>query len=122
MLTSAHVFFSRWEKSDECRREKYASIVINYFWGKGTTTPETVTERAVIVAFEALEQASMCSRNMDLVPRPYIGPMNNLKYPMKEILKIGKRIEDDDTGGYFICKKEVSRTWRTRILEALWGI
>jgi len=104
---------------------KYASIVINYLFAEKLpplTTPEAVTERAVIIAFEALERANACSRTMDLVPRPYIGPMNNLSYPLKEIVKIGMRIESGDERIYLLCRRILSIShYRVDIIGALSG-
>jgi len=102
-------------------KRKYATIVINGFFGKDTTTPETVTERAVMVVFEALEQLKECSSSMDLIPRPKYGAVG-LSYPLMEIVKIGKRIQFGDESIYLRCRDVINLKYKTRISEALMGI
>lgn len=52
---------------------EYLAAVINYFWGQGTATPQSVNEAAALIAYEALSEANVCSESMDLVPRPTYG-------------------------------------------------
>lgn len=97
------------------------ATVINFFWGHGTTTPEGVNEEAAIVAYEALEQAKVCSKSMDLVPRPTYAK-SGIKYVLKQLAGIGKRIKQGDTAIYNSCKGVVALRYRTKIAMALNGI
>jgi len=36
---------------------EYITVVVNFFWGKGTATPQTINEKTALVAYEALEEA-----------------------------------------------------------------
>ncbi|MDY6943654.1 MAG: hypothetical protein SVU69_11675 [Pseudomonadota bacterium] len=100
---------------------EYVSAVINYFWGEGLTSPHTVNETAALVAYEALEQANICSDPMDLLPRPRYSVVN-AKYVLKELRKIGKRVLSGDTAIYQSCKAAISAKHKTEISMALMGI
>jgi hypothetical protein len=100
---------------------QYVSAVINYFWEEGTTTPEAVNEKAAVIAFEALDQANVCSDAMDLVPRPTYGAVD-IKYVLKQLAKIGKRVIQGDTAIYNVCKVTVALHYKTKIKMALLGI
>ncbi|PCJ36411.1 MAG: hypothetical protein COA99_13195 [Moraxellaceae bacterium] len=97
------------------------STVVNYFWGKGTTTPISVNEQVVLVAYEALEEANSCSDSMDLVPRPAYGALN-IKYAIKQLVEIGKRISFGDTSIYNSCKGIVGVRYKSKIMMALMGV
>jgi len=101
--------------------KEYVSTVINYFWGPGTATPQSVNEEAALIAFEALEKASVCTDAMDLVPRPKYG-MLDIKYVLKQLAKVGKRIIQGDTAIYNACKGAVGVYYKSRIQMALMGV
>lgn len=101
--------------------KKYVATVINYFWGRNTTTPEGVNEVAALVAYEALEQANVCSSSMDLVPRPTYAK-SGIKYVLKQLVGIGKRIQSGDTAIYNSCKGVVGLRYKTKIIMALSGV
>lgn len=100
---------------------QYVAAVINFFWGQGTTTPQGVNDEAALVAYEALEQANVCSDSMDLVPRPKYG-MLDIKYVLKQIANVGKRIMQGDTIIYNACKGAVGVRYKSKIMMALMGI
>ena len=54
---------------DHSDRE-YVSAAINFFWGDGTASPESVNERSAEVVYTAVTESQSCSASMDLVPRP----------------------------------------------------
>jgi len=99
---------------------EYAAAVINYFWGPNITTAHSVTKSAAVVAYEALEQANICSASMDLVPRPAGVPSPS--YAIKQLAKIGKRIISGDTSIYNVCKVAVRTNYKTAITMALRGV
>lgn len=99
---------------------EYIAAVINYFWGPNLTTAHTVSESAAVVAYEALEQANVCSDSMDLVPRPTGVPSPT--YAIKELAKIGKRILSGDSSIYNVCKVTVGAKYKSKIHMALMGI
>lgn len=101
--------------------KKYVATVINFFWGRGTTTPAGVNEEAALVAYEALEQANVCSDSMDLVPRPTYAKAG-IKYVLKQLAGIGKRIQSGDTAIYNSCKGAVALRYKTKIMMALAGV
>tara|TARA_R110000824_G_scaffold265232_1_gene454128 strand:- start:609 stop:737 length:129 start_codon:yes stop_codon:yes gene_type:complete len=41
----------------ESEQREHISTVINYFWGEGTTSPESVNQGMAAVAYEALQEA-----------------------------------------------------------------
>jgi len=100
---------------------EHISVVVNFFWGKGTATPQTVNEGVAMVAYEALEEARVCSDSMDLVPRPTYGAVG-IKWIIKQLAKIGKRILSGDTRIYDTCKGQVAARYRSKILMALMGV
>jgi len=101
--------------------KEYVAAVVNYFWGKGTATPLSVNDQVVLVAYEALEDANVCSDSMDLVPRPAYGALN-VKYAIKQLAKIGKRISSGDTSIYNSCKGVVGVRYKSKIMMALMGV
>lgn len=101
--------------------KEYVAAVINYFWGKGTTTAMGVTDSAALVAYEALSEASVCSDSMDLVPRPAYGALD-IKYAVKQLVNIGKRIASGDSSIYNSCKGAVGVKYKTKIMMALMGV
>lgn len=101
--------------------KEYIAAVVNYFWGKGTTTALSVNDKVVLVAFEALEEANVCSDSIDLVPRPAYGALN-IKYAIKQLAKIGKRISSGDTSIYNSCKGIVGARYKSKVIMALMGI
>ncbi|MFN2362008.1 MAG: hypothetical protein ABR522_13145 [Marinobacter sp.] len=56
----------------ESDRREHISAVINFFWGEGTTAPESVNDGMAAVAYEALEEAQHCS------PFPMPGPVQKV--------------------------------------------
>lgn len=100
---------------------EYLAAVINYFWGQGTASPQSVNELAALVAYEALEQANVCSDSMDFVPRPTYGAAN-VKWVVKQVAKIGKRVMSGDTAIYNACRGAVGVRYKSKINEALMGI
>ncbi|WP_198263141.1 hypothetical protein [sulfur-oxidizing endosymbiont of Gigantopelta aegis] len=98
----------------------YIAAVINYFWGPNITTSQGVNKSAAVVAYKALEKANICSRSMDLVPRPMGLPSST--YAIKQLAKIGKRIMSGNSLIYHVCKVRVSANDKTDILMALRGI
>lgn len=99
---------------------EYIAAVINYFWGPNITTAQSVTESAAVVAYEALEQANVCSGSMDLVPRPMELPSST--YAIKQLAEIGQRIISGDPSIYHVCKVMVSANYKNAIFMALRGI
>ncbi|RBW48600.1 hypothetical protein [Marinobacter sp. F3R11] len=105
---------------DSDQRE-HISAVINYFWGEGTTSPESVNEGMASIAYEALEEAQNCSATMDLVPRHISGRPNG-KYIIKQVSKIGKRIASGDTQLYEACRQRVAINFRNQMEMAKQGL
>lgn len=97
------------------------ATLINFFWGSGTATALSVNESAALTAYEALEQANICSSNMDLVPRPGYGALD-IKYIVKQLANIGKRIAIGDSAAYNACKSLVSSRYRSKITLSLMGV
>jgi hypothetical protein len=105
---------------DEDEKE-YVAAVINYFSDSNMITPNRVNEHVAEVAYEALRGASMCSAAMDIVPRPtYSRP--GIRYIVKELVGIGKRVAEGDDDIYYICKLAVADVYRTKIRLALIGL
>jgi hypothetical protein len=50
--------------------KEYVVKVINYFSDANIVTAERVNNRVATLAYKALQDASMCSAAMDIVPRP----------------------------------------------------
>lgn len=105
----------------ESDQREHISTVINFFWGEGTTSPESVNENMATVAYEALEEAQRCSASMDLVPRPISGRPGG-KYIIKQVAKIGKRIASGDTEIYEICRQRVEVNFRNQMEMATQGL
>jgi len=57
---------------------------------------------------------------MDFVPRPTYGA-TTIKWVIKQLAKIGKRIMAGDTMIYDTCKELVASRYRSRIKLALMG-
>lgn len=100
---------------------EYISAAINYFWGDGTASPQTVNERAAEVVYKAISEAQACSASMDLVPRPS-GVKPGMSYIAKQIANIGKNIVAGNTSIYHVCKVRISVSYKTEITMALQGI
>ncbi|MCU7853837.1 MAG: hypothetical protein KZQ80_16680 [Candidatus Thiodiazotropha sp. (ex Monitilora ramsayi)] len=101
--------------------KKYIAEVINYFWGPNLITPDRVTEHVATVAYEALSSANSCSDAMDMVPRPtYVRP--SMKYIIKQLTGIGKRVATGGSGIYYICKVVISASYEFKIKLALNGL
>ena len=105
-------------ESDE---REHISVVINYFWGEGTTSPESVNQGMAAIAYEALEEAQSCSAAMDLVPRPISG-RPGIKHVIKQVAKIGKRIASGDTQIYETCRQRVAVNFRNKMEMAKQGL
>ncbi|WP_336146555.1 hypothetical protein [Marinobacter salarius] len=104
----------------ESDQREYVSTVINYFWGEGTSSPETVNEGMAAIAFKALEEAQKCSSTMDFVPRPSGRP--NIKNIIKQVAKVGKRIASGDTQIYETCRTQVAVNYRNQMEMAKQGL
>lgn len=100
---------------------EHVSVVINYFWGEGTTQAHSVNENAAAIVYEALEEAQVCSASMDLVPRPTYS-LPGISYIVKQVAKIGIRIASGDTKIYEMCRKQVANRFRIKIDMALQGL
>lgn len=105
----------------EIFEKEYIAAVINYFWGKGTATPQSVNERVVLVIYEALEKAHICSDSMDFVPRPSYGAAN-VKWVITQLAKIGKRISSGHALIYNSCRGQVGVNYKSKIMMALMGV
>lgn len=105
----------------ESDQREHISAVINYFWGDGTTSPESVNQGMATIAYEALEEAQSCSAAMDLVPRPVSGRPGG-KYIIKQVAKIGKQIASGDTQIYETCRNRVAINFRTQMEMAKQGL
>ena len=101
--------------------KEYIAAVVNYFWGKGTATALNVNDKVVLVAYEALEEANVCSNSMDLVPRPAYGALD-IKYAIMQLALIGERISSGDTSIYNSCKGIVGARYKSKVLMALMGM
>ena len=101
--------------------KEYIAIVINYFWGEGTATSQSVNERVVLVVYEALEQAKICSDSMDLVPRPTYGT-SSIKMIIIQLAGIGRRIKSGNAKVYNSCRGQVGVNYKSKIKMALMGI
>ncbi|GGX52742.1 hypothetical protein GCM10007392_20190 [Saccharospirillum salsuginis] len=101
---------------------EHAAKVVNFFWGRGTATPETVNESVIRVAVDALDQANVCSDSMDLVPRPAGIVRPDPKWAMKQIRKVAQRINEGNTSVYHICKVRIESVYKTEIRMALEGL
>jgi hypothetical protein len=102
-------------------QREHISAVINFFWGEGTTSPESVNQGMTIIAYEALEAAQSCSAAMDLVPRPVSGRPGST-YIIKQVAKIGKRIVSGDTQIYETCRQRVAINFRNQMEMAKQGL
>jgi hypothetical protein len=104
------------------REEKeYIAKVINYFSGANIVTPKKINDHVATVAYEALQRVRTCSAAVDMVPRPtYSSP--GIKYIVKELVGIGKRIAKNGDDIYYICKLAVSDAYRTKIRLSLIGL
>lgn len=100
---------------------EYISAVINYFWGDGTASPQSVNERSAEVIYTAISEAQSCSASMDLVPRPS-GGKPGISYIVKQIAKIGKNIIAGNTSVYHVCRVKISANYKSEITMALKGI
>lgn len=100
---------------------EYISAVINYFWGDGTASPQSVNERSAEVVYTAISEAQSCSASMDLVPRPS-GGKPGISYIVKQIARIGKNIISGNTSVYHVCKVKISASYKSEITMALKGI
>ena len=100
---------------------EYISAVINYFWGNGTASPQSVNERSAEVVYTAISEAQSCSASMDLVPGPS-GGKPRLSYIVKQIVSIGKNIISGNTSVYHVCKVKISASYKSEITMALKGI
>jgi hypothetical protein len=101
--------------------KEYVAVVINYFGDAELVTPDQVNEHVASVAYEALQSAAICSAAMDMVPRPTYG-LPDMKYIVKQLVDIGKRIAERDGGIYFICKLGVTDAYITKIKLSLIGL
>lgn len=105
----------------DIHERQHTAVVINFFWGPGTATPESVNEEAALIAYEALEKAKVCSDTMNLVPRPTLRIIN-IRYVLKQLSKVGKKIMEGDTRIYHSCRDAVGVHYKSRITMALMGI
>ena len=105
----------------ESDQREHVSTVINYFWGEGTTSPDSVNEGMAAIAYEALDEAQSCSAAMDLLPRPVSGRPGG-KYIIKQVAKIGKRIASGDTQIYETCRQRVAVNFRNKMELAKQGL
>lgn len=105
---------------DHSDRE-YVSAAINFFWGDGTASPESVNERSAEVVHIAVSESQSCSAYMDLVPRPS-GGKPGITYIVKQVAGIGKNIASGISAIYHTCKLRVSQNFRSEIHMALKGI
>ena len=105
----------------ESDQRENISAVINYFWGEGTTSPESVNQGMAAIAYEALEEAQSCSAAMDFVPRPFSGHPGG-KYVIKQVAKIGKRIASGDTQIYETCRQRTAVNFRNKMELAKQGL
>ncbi len=105
----------------ESEQREHISTVINYFWGEGTTSPESVNQGMAAVAYEALQEAQSCSAAMDFVPRPASG-RPGMGYLVKQVAKIGKRIASGDTQVYESCRQRVAINYRIQMEMAKQGL
>lgn len=105
----------------ESEQREHISTVINYFWGEGTTSPESVNQGMAAVAYEALQEAQSCSSAMDFVPRP-ASRRAGMGYLVKQMAKVGKRIASGDTQVYESCRQRVAINYRTQMEMAKQGL
>lgn len=105
----------------ESDQRQYLSEVINYFWGEGTTSPESVNQGMAAIAYEALEEAQSCSAAMVFVPRPVSG-RPGAKYILKQVAKVGKQIASGDTQMYETCRQRVAVNFRIQMEMAKQGL
>ena len=105
----------------ESEQREHISTVINYFWGEGTTSPESINQGMAAIAYEALEEAQACSAAMDFVPRPATGPAGT-GYIVKQVAKIGERIASGDTEVYESCRQRVAVNYRIQLEMAKQGL
>jgi hypothetical protein len=98
----------------------HVAAVINYFCGSKMVTPDRINEHVATVAYETLLGAKTCSAAMDMVPRQtYSRP--GIRYIIKQLIGINKRIASGDDGIYFICKLAMKAKYRPIIRLALSG-
>ncbi|RLK50660.1 hypothetical protein DFR31_0566 [Alkalispirillum mobile] len=105
----------------DCYDREHISAAINYFWGDGTASPQSVNERSAEVVYTAISEAQSCSASMDLVPRPS-GGKPGISYIVKQVAKIGKNIVSGDASVYHVCKVQISTSYKSEITMALKGI
>lgn len=104
----------------DMNEKTYVAAVINYFSGTEMVKPSKINEDVARVAYEALQGARICSAAMDLVPRPTMGKPG-IKYIIKQLVGIGKRIASGDEGVYYVCKISVAIKYKSMIRIALSG-
>ena len=105
----------------ESEQREHISTVINYFWGEGTTSPESVNQGMAAVAYEALQEAQSCYSALDFVTRQaYRRP--GMGYLGKQMAKVGKRIASGDTQVYESCRQRVAINYRTQMEMAKQGL
>jgi hypothetical protein len=105
----------------DMNEKKYVAEVINYFSNSNMVTPDKVNDHVARAAYEALRAASLCSAAMDMVPRPTYG-RPGINYIIKQLVGIGKRIEERGEGIYYICKLAVTDAYKTKIRLSLIGL
>jgi hypothetical protein len=85
----------------------YTISIINYFWPSVKVTSGDVTQQLVIFSAEVLTSGHKCSRSMDLVPRtPGLKP--GIKWALKQVRKVGKRLLQNSEKVYMVCQKGVA--------------
>lgn len=104
----------------DMNEKEYVAIVINNFSDYNMVTANMVNDHVAEVAYAALRGATMCSTAMDIVPRPtYSVP--GIRYIVKQLVDIGKRIAEHNDGIYYICKLVTTAKFRTEMRLALIG-
>ncbi len=90
------------------------------FFGVHVADRVNIDDRVVKLIGEMLASNDECSRLMDMVPRP-AGVKPGLAYVIGQLANIARRVTSGD-GDYMICRYEIARQYKTRLLEASMGL
>ncbi|MDH2433361.1 hypothetical protein QCD60_12345 [Pokkaliibacter sp. MBI-7] len=96
--------------------EKHARAVLSAFYGDSFNSRGRVNERVIELLAEIIEEASQCTKQIDLVPKP-VGPVGakpGISWALKQVAKLGKQlVRTPSLKISLICKKHIALVYRT---------
>lgn len=99
---------------------EHIALVINFFWGE-IAAPNQVNESVARLAYESLESASNCTAAMHLGPRsPSSKP--GVSFIVKQFAAIAKRVAEDDSRIYQLCRQRIQVNHMSPMRLALMGL